>query len=108
MAQINIKKLDDAAALGLSIMSDTKRYSVENPIYTHDQWIREVRDQFILGFGDHVKGNRANPFLDLMKTDNLWYNHFYPNVADGENWVYAEVANEIESHEIRLTRLSMH
>ncbi len=86
VAQMSIKKLGNAAALSFSIMSDNKGYSVENPhMYKCDQWIREAGNQFILGLGDHVKGNRANPFLDLMKTDSLWHNHFYPNVADGEN-----------------------
>ena len=32
-----------------------------------------------------MKDNRDNPFLDLIKNDSLWHNHFYPNVADGEN-----------------------
>ena len=67
-------------------MSDNKGYSIENPhMYKCDKWIREAGNQFILGLGDHVKDNRANPFLDLIKKDSLWHNHFYPNVADGEN-----------------------
>lgn len=54
-------------------------------MYKCDKWIREAGDRFILGLGDHVKDNRKNPFLDLIKNDTLWHNHFYPNVADGEN-----------------------
>lgn len=85
-AQMSIEKLDDIAVLSFSIMSDNKGYSIENPhMNKMDLWAREAENQFILGLGDHVKDNRANPFLDLIKTDSLWNNHFYPNVADGEN-----------------------
>ena len=85
-AQMSIEKLDDMAVLSFSIMSDNKGYSIENPHMNKlDLWVREAGDQFILGLGDHVKDNRANPFLDLIRTDSLWHNHFYPNVADGEN-----------------------
>ncbi|VAX18228.1 hypothetical protein MNBD_IGNAVI01-1970 [hydrothermal vent metagenome] len=85
-AQMTISKLDSMAVFSFSIMSDNKGYSVENPdMYKCDKWIREAGDRFILGLGDHVKDNRKNPFLDLIKNDTLWHNHFYPNVADGEN-----------------------
>ena len=85
-AQITIKDLDKAAAFSFSIMSDNKGYSIENPAMKKcDLWIREGGDAFILGLGDHVKVNRLNPFLKLIKHDALWHNHFYPNVADGEN-----------------------
>jgi len=85
-AQISIKELDRKASFSFSIMSDNKGYSVENPeMFKCDKWIRDAGDRFILGLGDHVKDNRPNPFLDLLKNDSLWHNHFYPNVADGEN-----------------------
>lgn len=90
-AQMSIKKLDRLASFSFSIMSDNKGYSVENEhMYKCDKWIREAGDSFILGLGDHVKDNRPNPFLDLLKNDSLWHNHFYPNVADGENEFWGE------------------
>ena len=85
-AQPTIKDLDSAAAFSFSIMSDNKGYSVENPhMYKCDKWIKEAGDSFILGLGDHVKDSWENPFLNFIKNDSLWHNHFYPNVADGEN-----------------------
>jgi hypothetical protein len=85
-AQISIEVLDNSAVFCFSIMSDNKGYSIENDHMNKcNTWIREVGDKFILGLGDHVKFNRANPFLDLIKNDPFWHNHFYPNVADGEN-----------------------
>jgi len=85
-AQNNIQELDSLAAFSFSIMSDNKGYSVENPHMKNcDKWIKEAGDRFILGLGDHVKDFKENPFLDLLKNDSLWHNHFYPNVADGEN-----------------------
>ncbi len=85
-AQATIETLDSVAAFSFSIMSDNKGYSVENPhMYNCDKWIKEAGDKFIIGLGDHVKDLWDNPFLDLLKTDSLWHNHFYPNVADGEN-----------------------
>jgi hypothetical protein len=90
-AQISVEDLDKSAVFSFSIMSDNKGYSVENPhMYKCDLWIREAGDRFILGLGDHVKVNRSNPFLDLMKNDKLWHKHFYPNVADGENEYWGE------------------
>ncbi len=91
VAQYNITDLDKSASFSFSIMSDNKGYSLENPHMSKcDSWIREAGDKFILGLGDHVKDNRENPFLDLIKNDSLWHNHFYPNVADGENEYWGE------------------
>ncbi len=85
-AQTTIKDLDNLSIFSFSIMSDNKGYSIENEhMYKCDKWIKEAGDRFILGLGDHVKDNRANPFLNFIKTDTLWHKHFYPNVADGEN-----------------------
>ncbi len=85
-AQMSIEKLDKMAEFSFAIMSDNKGCSLENEdFYKCDMWIRQAGDRFILGLGDHVKDNRTNPFLDLIKNDSLWHNHFYPNVADGEN-----------------------
>lgn len=85
-AQMSIEKLDEMAEFSFAIMSDNKGCSVENEdFFKCDQWIREAGDRFILGLGDHVKDNRTNPFLNFIKKDSLWNNHFYPNIADGEN-----------------------
>ena len=85
-AQITLTQLDSAAAFSFSVMSDNKGYALENlHMRRCDKWIREEGDQFILGLGDHVKDNRKNPFLRLIRHDSLWHYHFYPNVADGEN-----------------------
>ncbi len=90
-AQFTIEGLDKSAAFSFSIMSDNKGYALENPHMNKcDLWIKEAGDSFILGLGDHVKDNRPNPFLDLIKNDDLWHNHFYPNVADGENEYWGE------------------
>lgn len=90
-AQMSIEKLDKMALFSFSIMSDNKGASVENEhMFKCDKWIREAGDRFILGLGDHVKDNRTNEFLNLIKNDSLWHNHFYPNVADGENEFWGE------------------
>ena len=90
--EFGIKDLDKEAAFSFSIMSDNKGYAPSNSddMRKCDAWIREAGDKFILGLGDHVKDSRANPFLDLIKNDSLWHNHFYPNVADGENEFWGE------------------
>ncbi len=86
IAQVPLEQLDKKAIFSFSVMSDNKGYALENPhMRKCDQWIREEGDAFILGLGDHVKFNRKNPFLRLITHDSLWHNHFYPNVADGEN-----------------------
>jgi hypothetical protein len=89
--QISIHELDSLAVFSFSIISDNKGYSLENShMYKCDKWIKEAGDSFIIGLGDHVKDNRTNKFLDLLKNDTLWHNHFYPNVADGENEYWGE------------------
>ena len=90
--KFGINDLDRDAVFSFSIMSDNKGYAPSNSedMRKCDAWIREAGDKFILGLGDHVKDNRANPFLDLIKNDSLWHNHFYPNVADGENEFWGE------------------
>ncbi len=86
IAQGTLRQLDSMAVFSFSVMSDNKGYALENPhMRKCDRWIREEGDPFILGLGDHVKDNRKNPFLRLISHDSLWHNHFYPNVADGEN-----------------------
>ncbi len=86
LSQTTIQDLDNSAVFSFSIMSDNKGYSTENSAMDKcDKWIKEAGDRFILGLGDHVKINRANLFLNLLTEDTLWHNHFYPNVADGEN-----------------------
>ena len=90
-AQISIEKLDEKSVFSFAIMSDNKGYSVENESMNKcNKWIQESGDKFILGVGDHVKDNRENPFLDFIKTDPFWHQHFYPNVADGENEYWGE------------------
>ena len=84
--QMDIKTLDKNAAFSFSVMSDNKGSSVESKDMMHcDKWIKEAGDKFIIGLGDHVKSGWPDNFLDLIRTDTLWHNHFYPNVADGEN-----------------------
>jgi len=84
--QIDIKTLDKNAAFSFSVMSDNKGSSVESRDMAHcDKWIKEAGDKFIIGLGDHIKSGWPANFLELIRTDTLWHNHFYPNVADGEN-----------------------
>jgi len=90
-SQITVQELDNMAIFSFSVMSDNKGYALENEsMYKTDKWIREAGDKFILGLGDHVKDNRTNLFLDLIKNDSLWHNHFYPAVADGENELWGK------------------
>jgi hypothetical protein len=90
--KFTIRDLDKEAVFSFSIMSDNKGYAPSNNMDMKrcDAWIREAGDKFILGLGDHVKDSRDNPFLDLIKHDDLWHNKFYPNVADGENEYWGE------------------
>ncbi len=90
-SQMSVQELDNMSLFSFAVMSDNKGYGLENEcMYKTDKWIREGGDKFILGLGDHVKDNRPNLFLDLLRNDSLWHNHFYPAVADGENELWGK------------------
>jgi hypothetical protein len=82
--------LDREAAFSFAIMSDHKGLSsVDSERFARmEGWIRDSGDAFVVGLGDHLKINRPNTFLDFLKENRWWHDHFYPNVADGENEYY--------------------
>ena len=43
----------------------------------------------MIGLGDHVKHRLENTFIPWLQSDPWWHEHFYPNVADGENEYYS-------------------
>ncbi|RKX34102.1 MAG: hypothetical protein DRP71_08235 [Verrucomicrobia bacterium] len=85
-----IAALDQEAAFSFAIMSDHKGLSSTDSdrFARMELWIEESGDAFVIGLGDHLKVNRPNTFLDFLENDRWWHEHFYPNVADGENEFY--------------------
>ena len=87
----SIRDLDRLADLHFAIMSDNKGdsplSSVEFARMT--TWIKEGKPAFMIGLGDHVKHRWENTFIPWLQSDPWWREHFYPNVADGENEYYS-------------------
>jgi hypothetical protein len=87
----SIGDLDRLADLHFAIMSDNKGdsplSSVEFARMT--AWIKEGNPAFMIGLGDHVKYRWENTFVPWLQSDPWWREHFYPNVADGENEYYS-------------------
>ncbi len=87
----SIADLDRLASLHFAIMSDNKGdspfSSVEFARMT--AWIKEGNPAFMIGLGDHVKYRWENTFIPWLQSDPWWREHFYPNVADGENEYYS-------------------
>ena len=87
----SIGDLDRLADLHFAIMSDNKGdsplSSVEFARMT--AWIKEGNPAFMIGLGDHVKYRWENTFIPWLQSDPWWREHFYPNVADGENEYYS-------------------
>ena len=87
----SITDLDRLADLHFTIMSDNKGdsplSSVEFARMT--TWIKEGEPAFMIGLGDHVKHRWENTFIPWLQSDPWWREHFYPNVADGENEYYS-------------------
>ena len=87
----SIADLDRIADLHFAIMSDNKGdsplSSVEFARMT--TWIKEGEPAFMIGLGDHVKHRWENTFIPWLQSDPWWREHFYPNVADGENEYYS-------------------
>ena len=87
----SIADLDQLADLHFAIMSDNKGdsplSSVEFARMT--TWIKKSNPAFMIGLGDHVKHRWENTFIPWLQSDPWWREHFYPNVADGENEYYS-------------------
>ena len=87
----SIADLDRLASLHFAIMSDNKGdspfSSVEFARMT--AWIKEGNPAFMIGLGDHVKYRWENTFIPWLQSEPWWREHFYPNVADGENEYYS-------------------
>lgn len=85
-----IQDLDDAALFTFAIMSDNKGdSSFSSPEFAKMVgWISEADCAFVIGLGDHVKRGWENSFITFLEENQWWHDHFYPNVADGENEFY--------------------
>ncbi len=87
----SIADLDRQASLHFAIMSDNKGdsplSSVEFARMT--AWIQEGNSAFVIGLGDHLKYRWENTFIPWLQAEPWWREHFYPNVADGENEYYS-------------------
>ena len=87
----SVGDLDRLADLHFAIMSDNKGdsplSSVEFARMT--AWIKEGDPAFMIGLGDHVKYRWENTFIPWLQSEPWWREHFYPNVADGENEYYS-------------------
>ena len=87
----SIADLDRLADLHFAIMSDNKGdsplSSVEFARMT--EWIKGGNPAFMIGLGDHVKHRWENTFIPWLQSEPWWREHFYPNVADGENEYYS-------------------
>lgn len=87
----SIADLDQIADLHFALMSDHKGdsplSSVEFARMT--AWMREGNPAFVVGLGDHVKHRFENTFIPWLQSEPWWREHFYPNVADGENEYYS-------------------
>ena len=87
----SIADLDRLADLHFVLMSDNKGdsplSSVEFARMT--AWRKEGNPAFVIGLGDHVKHRFENTFIPWLQSEPWWREHFYPNVADGENEYYS-------------------
>ena len=87
----SIRDLDRLADLHFVLMSDNKGdsplSSVEFARMT--AWLKAGNPAFVIGLGDHVKHRWENTFIPWLQSDPWWREHFYPNVADGENEYYS-------------------
>ena len=86
-----IEDLDRRAVLHFAIVSDHKGdsplSSVEFARMT--EWVAAGEAAFVVGLGDHLKHGWENSFIPWIAGNRWWQEHFYPNVADGENEYYS-------------------
>ncbi len=87
----SIADLDRLADLHFVLMSDNKG---DSPVSSVEfarmtAWLKQGNPAFVIGLGDHVKYRFENTFISWLQSDPWWREHFYPNVADGENEYYS-------------------
>ncbi len=87
-----IQDLDKASVFTFGIMSDNKGDSPQSSeqFTRMVKWLENSKTEFVIGLGDHVKKGWENSFLEFLKQNQWWKNHFYPNIADGENEYYGK------------------
>jgi len=54
--------------------------------------VEQMKARFVLGLGDHVRGPKKETahFIEFLRGNDWWKNHFYPTIADGENAYYGK------------------
>ena len=87
----SIADLDRLADLHFVLMSDNKG---DSPLSSVEfarmaAWLKQGNPAFVIGLGDHVKYRWENSFIPWLQSEPWWREHFYPNVADGENEYYS-------------------
>jgi hypothetical protein len=81
------QSLDSAALATFIIISDHKGLAPDDvdEMTKMREWSADMRAQFCIGMGDHVKRGLPNAFLGFIRDNVWWRQNFYPNIADGEN-----------------------
>lgn len=87
----SITDLDRLSELHFTIMSDNKGDSPHSSVEfaRMNAWMKQGNPAFVIGLGDHLKYRFENTFIPWLQADPWWREHFYPNVADGENEYYS-------------------
>jgi hypothetical protein len=87
-----VEDLDKAAVFSFALMSDNKSDSPKTAreFANMVKWVKESGDSFVVGLGDHVARGLGDSFLQFLAENKWWHEHFYPNVADHENYYYGE------------------
>ncbi len=89
--QVNVVDvLDQTCDFSFAIMSDNHGFAPANsPQMTRmAEWIKQSDCKFVVGMGDHLCKAFENPFLDFIRDDDFWADHFYPGISDGDNEFY--------------------
>lgn len=82
--------LDQTCDFSFAIMSDNHGFGPSNSkqMARMVEWIERSNCKFVVGMGDHLCKAFENPFLDFIRNDAFWAEHFYPGTADGDNEYY--------------------
>lgn len=90
--QPTVESLAQASAFTFAIMSDHKGQDPLSSPFMRNcaMQINQLQAKFVVGGGDHLDSGKKNPFLTFVAASPFWSRHFYPNIADGENSLYAQ------------------
>lgn len=87
------EELNQSSVLSFAVISDNHGIEPYDDIRMARmaKWVRDSKDEFVLGIGDHVsKDHKIGGFPSFVRMNEWWSQNFYPIISDAENAFYGK------------------